>query len=73
MLVELASWEQRYQAVMAGLQDGWKVAEVGPQRLGVARQSVHNRITHYEQASERVVLHSRGERNGKANELKIRY
>jgi len=32
--------EQRYQAVLAVVQDGWKVTEVA-QRLGVSRQSVH--------------------------------
>ena len=37
--------EQRYQAVMAVIQDGWKVTEVAD-RLGVARQSVHNWIAH---------------------------
>ncbi len=41
MLVELSVMEQRYQAIMAVIQDGWKVTEVA-QRLGVARQSVHN-------------------------------
>jgi transposase InsO family protein len=40
--------EQRYQAVMAVVQDGWKVTEVAA-RLGVARQSVHNWIARYEQ------------------------
>ena len=49
MLVELSVMEQRYKAVMAVLQDGWKVTEVA-QRLGVARQSVHNWIARYEQA-----------------------
>ena len=47
MLVELSVMEQRYQAVMAVVQDGWKVTEVA-RRLGVARQSVHNWITRYE-------------------------
>ncbi len=47
MLVELSVMEQRYQAVMAVLQDGWKVTEVAD-RLGVARQSVHNWIARYE-------------------------
>ena len=28
-LVELSVMEQRYQAVMAVVQDGWKVSEVG--------------------------------------------
>ncbi len=48
MLVELSVMEQRYQAVMAVIQDGWKVVEVA-QRLGVARQSVHNWIARYKQ------------------------
>jgi transposase InsO family protein len=47
VLVELSVMEQRYQAVMAVIQDGWKVTEVA-QRLGVARQSVHNWIARYE-------------------------
>jgi transposase InsO family protein len=48
VLVELSVMEQRYQAVMAVVQDGWKVTEVA-RRLGVARQSVHNWIARYEQ------------------------
>lgn len=47
MLVELSVMEQRYQAVMAVVQDGWKVTEVAD-RLGVSRQSVHNWIARYE-------------------------
>ena len=47
MLVELSVMEQRYQAVMAVIQDGWKVTEVA-ERLGVTRQSVHNWIARYE-------------------------
>ena len=47
MLVELSVMEQRYQAVMAVVQDGWKVSEVA-RHLGVARQSVHNWIARYE-------------------------
>ena len=47
MLVELSVMEQRYQAVMAVVQDGWKVTEVAD-RLGVTRQSVHNWIARYE-------------------------
>jgi len=39
--------EQRYQVVIAVVQDGWKVTEVAD-RLGVARQSVHNWIARYE-------------------------
>ena len=37
MLVELSVMEQRYQAVMAVVQDGWKVTEVA-ERLGVTRR-----------------------------------
>jgi len=48
VLVELSVMEQRYQAVMAVVQDGWTVTEVAA-RLGVARQSVHNWIARYEQ------------------------
>ena len=40
MLVELSVMEQRYQAVPAVVQDGWKVTEVAG-RLGVSRQTVH--------------------------------
>ena len=48
MLVELSVMEQRYQAVLAVVQDGWKVTEVAG-RLGVSRQSVHAWIARYEQ------------------------
>ena len=37
MLVELSAMEQRYQAVLAVVQDGWKVVEVA-RRMGVSRQ-----------------------------------
>jgi transposase InsO family protein len=47
VLVELSVMEQRYQAVLAVVQDGWKVVEVA-ERLGVSRQSVHNWIARYE-------------------------
>jgi len=47
VLVELSVMEQRYQAVLAVVQDGWKVTEVA-ERLGVSRQSVHNWIARYE-------------------------
>lgn len=47
MLVELSVMEQRYQAVLAVIQDGWQVAEVA-RRLGVSRQSVHAWIVRYE-------------------------
>jgi transposase len=47
VLVELSVMEQRYQAVLAVVQDGWKVVEVA-RRLGVTRQSVHTWIARYE-------------------------
>jgi transposase len=47
VLVELSIMEQRYQAVLAVVQDGWKVTEVAD-RLGVSRQSVHAWIARYE-------------------------
>ena len=47
MLVELSVMEQRYQAVLAVVQDGWKVTEVAA-RLGVSRQSVHTWIARYQ-------------------------
>jgi transposase InsO family protein len=47
VLVELSVMEQRYQAVLAVVQDGWKVTEVAA-RLGVSRQSVHAWIIRYE-------------------------
>ncbi len=48
MLVELSVMEQRYQAVLAVVQDGWKVVEVA-RRLSVSRQTVHTWIARYEQ------------------------
>lgn len=48
MLVELSVMEQRYQAVLAVVQDGWKVTEVAD-RLGVSRQTIHTWIARYEQ------------------------
>src|SRR5436853_2400850 len=48
VLVELSVMEQRYQAVLAVVQDGWKVVEVA-RRLGVSRQSVHAWIARYHQ------------------------
>lgn len=38
--------EQRYQAVLAVVQDGWKVSEVAA-RVGVSRQTVHRWIRRY--------------------------
>jgi transposase InsO family protein len=46
-LVEISVMEQRYQAVIAVVQDGWKVTEVA-ERLGVSRQAVHKWIARYE-------------------------
>jgi len=48
VLVELSVMEQRYQAVLAVVQDGWRVVEVA-RRLGVSRQSIHTWIARYEQ------------------------
>jgi transposase InsO family protein len=48
VLVELSVMEQRYQAVLAIVQDGWKVTEVA-ERLGVSRQTVHTWMARYEQ------------------------
>jgi transposase len=48
VLVEISVMEQRYEAVMAVVQDGWKVTEVAD-RLGVSRQSIHNWIARYHQ------------------------
>jgi transposase InsO family protein len=47
VLVELSVMEQRYQAVLAVIQDGWKVVEVAD-RLGVSRQAVHAWIARYQ-------------------------
>jgi transposase len=43
---ELSVTEQRYQAVLAVVQDGWKVSEVA-ERLGVSRESVHAWMARY--------------------------
>jgi len=48
VLVELSVMEQRYQAVLAVVQDRWKVVEVA-ERLGVSRQTIHTWIARYEQ------------------------
>lgn len=45
-LVEISVVDQRYQAVMAVLQDGWKVSEVA-EHFGVARQTVHRWIARH--------------------------
>ncbi len=47
MLVELSVMEQRYRAVLAVVQDGWKVVEVA-RRVGVSRQTLHEWIARYE-------------------------
>ena len=41
MLVELDVMEQRYQAVLAVVQDGWKVAEVAAAPRGLAPERAH--------------------------------
>ena len=62
MLVELSVMEQRYQAVLAVVQDGWEVTEVA-RRLGVSRQSVHAWIARY-QAGGLSALADRSHRPG---------
>jgi transposase InsO family protein len=47
VLVELSVMEQRYQAVLAVVQQGWKVVEVA-RRMGVSRQTVHTWIARYQ-------------------------
>src|SRR5919106_2352111 len=47
VLVELSVMEQRYEAVLAVVQDGRQVIEVSA-RFGVSRQSVHAWIARYE-------------------------
>lgn len=47
MLVELTKMEQRYDAVMAVIRDGFPVSEVA-EKFGVSRQSVHAWMTRYE-------------------------
>jgi transposase len=46
-LAELSVMEQRYQAIMAVVHDGWKITEVA-ERLGVTRQAVHRWIARYD-------------------------
>ena len=46
-LVEIGVVDQRYQAVMAVIQDGWKISEVA-EHFGVARQTVHRWIARHE-------------------------
>jgi transposase len=46
-LVEISVVDQRYQAVMAVVQDGWKISEVA-EHLGVSRQTIHSWIRRHE-------------------------
>ena len=48
MLVELSKMEQRYDAVLGVLRDGFSVSEVA-EAYGVSRQSVHAWLARYEQ------------------------
>jgi transposase len=63
VLVELSVMEQRYQAVLAVVQDGWKVTEVAD-RIGVSRQSVRNWIVRYERGGLAAMVSKMGERMG---------
>jgi transposase InsO family protein len=47
MLMERSVVEQRYQAVLAVIRDGWPVSSVA-QHFGVSRQSVHAWLVRYE-------------------------
>lgn len=47
MLVELSVMEQRFQAVLAVVQDGETITEVA-RRVGVSRQAIHARIRRYQ-------------------------
>jgi helix-turn-helix protein len=60
-LVELSIMEQRYEAVMAVLQDGWKITEVA-ERLEVSRQTIHNWIVRYEKQGGLPALANRSHR-----------
>jgi transposase len=46
MLTELSVMEQRYQAVLAVVRDGWTVTDVA-EKWGVSRQSVHAWLARY--------------------------
>ena len=48
MLVETTKMEQRYEAVLAVIRDGFSVREVAD-KFGVSRQSVHTWLVRYEQ------------------------
>ncbi len=60
-LVELSVMEQRYDAVMAVIQDGWKIVEVA-ERLGVSRQTIRNWIIRYERQGGLPALADRSHR-----------
>jgi transposase InsO family protein len=62
VLVELSVMEQRYQAVVAVVQQGWNVVEVA-RRMGVSRQTVHTWIARY-QAGGLTSLADRSHRPG---------
>ena len=47
MLVELSKMEQRYDAVLGVIRDGYSVREVA-EAFGVSRQSVHAWLARYE-------------------------
>lgn len=68
MLVELSVMEQRYQAVLAVVQDGWKVVEVA-RTLGVSRQSVHAWVARYQQGGLAALADRSHRPNGCAHQL----
>lgn len=47
MLMEISKVEQRYDAVMGVIRDGFKVTEIG-EKYGVSRQTVHSWLRRYE-------------------------
>jgi transposase-like protein len=47
VLVELTKMEQRYDAVLGVIRDGYTVSEVA-QAYGVSRQSIHSWLARYE-------------------------
>jgi len=68
MLVELSVMEQRYQAVLAIRQDGWKIVEVA-RKLGVSRQSVHTWLTRYDEGGLAALADRSHRPNGCAHQL----
>jgi len=44
---ELSVAEQRYQAVLAVISDGWSVSQVA-EKVGVSRQTLHSWLARYE-------------------------